>query len=311
MGEFSVTSFYYFHNFSAAEVPTLCDQITKISEQAGLKGLVIVAAEGFNGTVSGAEAGIELFKQQLQALFGADVNFRFKDSRSQIDPFNVLKVRMRPEAVTSGTPNHVPPSVSEDHLSPAEWEKVLASGEDILLIDVRNSYEVELGKFKGATDPLTRNFTQFPAFVDSLQVPKDKKVLMYCTGGIRCEKASLQMRERGFTNVFQLDGGILSYLKEFPQRHFEGECFVFDHRVALDQQLAPTEQYSFCPHCGQPGDQNISCPQCANHARICQRCATKEDLRTCSHNCAYHFRREAGLVQSESANVVSAEGRGL
>lgn len=162
-----------------------------------------------------------------------------------------------------------------------------------MLLDTRNVYETAIGKFRGAVDPKLQKFSEFSDFVTASDIPKNKKVLMYCTGGIRCEKASLEMQRLGFEDVYQLSGGILKYLEEFPDGPFEGECFVFDHRVAVDKNLRPSKQYKLCPHCGNPGDKSISCRKCGAQAIICDGCANNEYKVSCSKNCAHHLERVA------------------
>ena len=214
----------------------------------------------------------------------------FKESESARAPFRRFKVDIRPEIVT--LKQEVPrPEQSPSHLPPKEWQAVLDSGEDVLVLDTRNWYETAIGKFKSAVDPKLAKFSEFPEYVEKLDTPKEKKILMYCTGGIRCEKAIFEMHKRGFNNVFQLEGGILKYLEEFPNRDFEGECFVFDHRVSLDQALQPSQQYALCPHCGDPAATLIPCVRCSTEAKVCEKCLKDPAFKTCSKNCAYHVRK--------------------
>jgi UPF0176 protein len=158
---------------------------------------------------------------------------------------------------------------------------------EAVILDTRNDYEVEIGKFRGARDFALKEFSDFPRAVAESGIAKDAPVLMYCTGGIRCEKAILEMNAQGYKNVHQLDGGILNYLEKFPDQGFDGECFVFDYRVAVDQKLQPTQKYKLCPHCGQPADKPISCAKCGTEAVICRHC-TGQSAVTCSKNCAHH-----------------------
>jgi UPF0176 protein len=159
--------------------------------------------------------------------------------------------------------------------------------DDIVVVDARNSYEYNIGKFKNAVDCGTYRFSEFEAFAEQANLPKDKPVLMYCTGGIRCEKASLAMQEKGFNEVYQLDGGILAYLEQFPNGLFEGECFVFDKRTAVDQQLQPTNVYDTCPHCGMPGSESVLCKACNSEQKICSDCSKLAHCHTCSKHCAH------------------------
>ena len=161
----------------------------------------------------------------------------------------------------------------------------------------RNRYEIEIGKFQSAIDFGIDEFSEFPEKLSQSGLDKNAPVLMYCTGGIRCEKALIHMREQGYTDVAQLDGGILNYLKEIPESDFTGECFVFDYRVAVDTQLEPTKQYRLCPHCGQPAKTPLSCVQCGRAEVICTACHT-QGQRTCSKNCAHH-----ASIQSSSSKA--------
>jgi UPF0176 protein len=197
--------------------------------------------------------------------------------------------------VTLGTPELVPSEGVNHHLSPAEWNQVLKTENDFVMIDTRNWYETQIGTFKGALDPKTEQFTEFPEFVEKQKIPQDKKMLIFCTGGIRCEKGILELQRRGYKNVYQLEGGILNYLKEYPNDQFEGECFVFDHRVALDQNLQPSTKYGLCPHCGQPSEIKIDCLRCDSEELICVDCAKLEFKKdTCSKNCAHQWKLHPG-----------------
>lgn len=179
-----------------------------------------------------------------------------------------------------------PQAENKTHLSPEKWEAKMKANSQVL--DVRNRYEWEIGQFKRAKTLDIDNFQKFPEKLKSLNMDKNKDTLIYCTGGIRCEKAAKLMEEKGFKKVYQLEGGILNYLKSFPNSQFENECFVFDHRTAVDQNLQPSKKYSLCPHCGQPGDLSIICRHCEKPAVICQRCQD-QGLSLCSKNCTYHF----------------------
>ncbi len=163
------------------------------------------------------------------------------------------------------------------------------------MLDTRNRYETEIGQFKGAVIPPIDTFREFPAYLQQSQFDKSKPFLIYCTGGIRCEKAALEMKRQGFDKVYQLDGGILRYFETSQAKAWEGECFVFDYRVAVDKQLQPTSNYKFCPHCGQPGKEHIACTRCDTPAQVCHHCLAREAARaSCSKNCAYHLRLKPG-----------------
>ncbi|MCB0331316.1 MAG: hypothetical protein KDD70_16715 [Bdellovibrionales bacterium] len=282
-----VTTFYKFSPLSEEQLNEWEGQFHAFAERSDLLGLIISAAEGLNSTVAGSNETILQLKDLIRSIPGfADTIF--KDSRAKRNPFKRFKIKRRDEIVTLKRPEFVPDSPRNNHLSPEEWQRVLEEESDYVLIDTRNGYEVELGKFEGAIDPEIHMFSEFGDFIERSGIPTDKKVLMYCTGGIRCEKAIFEMQSRGYQNVFQLEGGILNYLKEFPNSKFEGECFVFDHRVAVDQELLPSETFRLCPHCGDPGSLKIVCGVCDSEAIVCSECNNLPYGKTCSKNCAYH-----------------------
>lgn len=260
----------------------------------GLKGLLIFATEGLNGTISGKQEAIDSYLEWVRELLDFPSISR-KYSESENWPFHKFKVRIREEIVTLGKPEVQPlPPKSPTHLSPEEWERVMSEEKDVLVLDTRNWYETRIGKFKGALDPNLEEFSEFPDYLTKAEIPKEKKILIYCTGGIRCEKAIVEMHNHGFHNVFQLDGGILNYLARFPNRNFEGECFVFDNRLAIDQNLKPTTSYKMCPHCGQPADQPLTCLRCDTETVICPNCVKEPHRHTCSKNCAHHYAMNPG-----------------
>lgn len=261
------------------------------AEKNKILGLIILAPEGFNSTVSANnETDLANYKTEILKYFNLQ-NLNFKDSTSNKAPFRRLVIKLRPEIVTLGTPELRPPDGKNYHLSPTEWNHVMKTEtDDIVLIDTRNWYETQIGTFKNAINPMTDQFTEFPQFMESQNISKEKKVLIFCTGGIRCEKGILDLHQQGYHNVYQLDGGILNYLKEYPNDQFTGECFVFDHRVSVDQDLKPTKIYDLCPHCGQPAKTEIDCKRCDTHQMICEDCSVLDwKKQTCSKNCAHHL----------------------
>jgi len=282
-----VTAFYKFVRIPHKKIPIIESELSISAGSLHIRGLIILAPEGANGTVAGNPEDLEEFKAFLTKSLGAE-SINFKDSWASKNPFRRFKLKLRNEIVTLGKPEIFPESAKNNHLSPREWHQVLET-EDVVLLDTRNSYETALGTFQNAVDPDIKTFNQFPEYLERTQIPKDKKVLMYCTGGIRCEKAMVEMQQRGYQNVFQLEGGILKYLEEFPDGKFKGECFVFDHRVAVDQNLHSSKKYHLCVHCGDPGEIKLPCLNCGEEAKICQNCAQVESQKTCSKNCAYHL----------------------
>ena len=283
-----ITTFYKF--LPLTDLEKIKTDLENLAEPNKTKGLIILGAEGFNATVSAtSEVGLVHFKENLKNYFRL-FDLVFKDSHSNVIPFRRFKVKIRDEIVTLGAPELTPPNGTNHHLSPAEWNDVMKTEKDFVMIDTRNWYETKIGTFKGAVNPKTDQFTEFPKFMESQSIAKDQKVLIFCTGGIRCEKGILELQRQGYQNVYQLEGGILNYIKEYPNDQFEGECFVFDHRVAVDQKLEPTKIFKLCPHCGQPGDTPVECKRCDSHSMICFDCAQLAwKKETCSKNCAYQF----------------------
>ena len=284
-----ITTFY---KFVPIENPVLArEQITEQAKSLQILGLMIIGREGLNCTVSApSEQNLNQFKIWCRDQFDMGADLLFKDSISDKQPFPRFVIKIRDEIVTLGTPDLIPGDGKNHHLSPTEWNEVLKNEKDFLLIDTRNWYETKIGTFKGAINPGIDQFTEFPKFMEAHQVPKDKKLLIFCTGGIRCEKGILELQRQGYDNVYQLEGGIINYMKEYPNDQFEGECFVFDQRVALDAELQPSRRYGLCPHCGQPAAQEIQCKRCDSDALICDECAKLDwKKQTCSKNCAYQL----------------------
>ena len=282
-----VTSFYKFFPIPQKSLKSYQVNLKKEGE-GKIRGLVLLAPEGINATLCGPETLLEDYKGFLRSFFKGQ-DFFYKDSFCEKWSFRRFSVKQKREIVTM---DRLSPQLPEScsHLSPEDWEKALEDNPQVL--DIRNSYEVELGKFKTARHLNLKSFKNFPSKLKRIKgLDKNTKTLIYCTGGIRCEKAIQVMEEEGFQKVFQLKGGILNYLKSHPRSHFEKECFVFDHRVALDQDLKPTSRYTLCPHCGQPGRESISCNHCGRESLVCFRCLRKAAwFKTCSKNCAYHFK---------------------
>lgn len=234
-------------SFAAAQ-RALCTEL-------GLKGRILIACEGINGTLAGPAEAVDRYVTALRA----DERFAgigMKVSAGDAQTFPKLVVKVRPEIVTLGA-GPLPPD-RDNQLSPAEWKRTLEEDPDVVVVDVRNRYESTAGKFAGAIACDIGHFRELPAYVSQLAELKDRKVLMYCTGGIRCEKASALFRQQGFTNVFQLHGGIVTYQEQFGNEHWLGECFVFDQRmtVRVDAALVPIGQ---CAHTGRATNRFVNC----------------------------------------------------
>ncbi|MEO8419363.1 MAG: rhodanese-related sulfurtransferase [Methylophilaceae bacterium] len=238
----------------------------------GLKGTLLLAEEGINGTVAGSRVGINA----LIAYLRSDARFadmEHKESFANEMPFYRMKVRLKKEIVTLGVSGVDPNIKVGTYVAPEDWN-ALISDPDVVLIDTRNGYEYDIGTFRGAIDPHTTTFREFPDYVSKhLDPAQHKKVAMFCTGGIRCEKASSFMLEQGFEEVYHLQGGILKYLENVPAEEslWEGECFVFDQRVAVGHglELGVYDQCHACRHPVSPEDmataqyvEGVSCPHC-------------------------------------------------
>ncbi|RFC34494.1 MAG: UPF0176 protein [Candidatus Nitrotoga sp. MKT] len=238
----------------------------------GLNGTILLAAEGINGTIAGTRAGVDALMFFLRAdarLAGIE----HKESYSDEMPFDRMKVRLKKEIVTLGVPGVDPNEKVGTYVDAKDWN-ALISDPDVVLIDTRNGYEYDIGTFRGAVDPHTTTFREFPAYISkNLDPAKHKKIAMFCTGGIRCEKATSFMLGQGFEEVYHLQGGILKYLENIPaeQSMWEGECFVFDQRISVGQGLK-VGTHEQCFACRHPVSQEekaspryqagISCPHC-------------------------------------------------
>ncbi len=256
IGPLHITASYAFFPLEEEQMSRLREELLIFGSDRGMKGLTLIAPEGINATVSGTAQSITEWKARLRLLNSGIV---FKDSTAEKPIYRRWSVKLKPEIVLLRQ-KWIHPQGKHRHLSPEDWNAMLGRG-DVVLLDARNDYEVALGKFSGAIDPKIKKFHQFPAFLKRAELPKEKTVLMYCTGGIRCEKALLAMEAQGYSNVYQLEGGILAYLEKFPHLAFEGECFVFDKRVAVTQELAPSTVYWLCSGCGDPA-KGEACERC-------------------------------------------------
>jgi UPF0176 protein len=243
-------------------------------EAQQVKGTLLLASEGINGTIAGMEQGVRAVLAHLRADPRL-ATLQHKEAWADKPPFLRMKVRLKKEIVTLRVPGLDPNKTVGQYVKPEDWNALVADP-DVLLIDTRNDYEVAIGTFQGAINPAIRTFTELPAWLDaqpSLQGEKKPKVAMFCTGGIRCEKSTALMKMHGFDEVYHLEGGILKYLEEIPpeQSTWEGACFVFDERVSVGHGLQPGP-HELCRSCRWPlGEQDkasphyvkgVSCPHC-------------------------------------------------
>jgi UPF0176 protein len=238
---------------------------------AGIKGSLLLAREGINGTIAGSREGID----RALAYLRADprlADLEHKESLDDAQPFLRMKVKLKKEIVTLGVDGVDPNQQVGTYVDPRDWNAII-SDPDVLVLDTRNDYEVEIGTFKNAVNPNLQTFREFPQYVQQFDPATHKKVAMFCTGGIRCEKASAYMLQQGFSEVYHLKGGILKYFEEVPEAEslWQGECFVFDNRVAVNQQLEKGS-YILCHACGWGVtdadkqsplyEDGVSCPRC-------------------------------------------------
>jgi UPF0176 protein len=270
MSQFVVAALYKFvtlNNYHEMREPLQAECLA-----AGVKGTLLLAQEGINGTIAGSREGID----RVLAYLKADPRLHaleHKESEDTKQPFYRMKIKLKKEIVTMGIDHIDPNQVVGTYVKPRDWN-ALISDPEVLLLDTRNDYEVAIGTFDQAVDPKTETFREFPHYVRENYKPEQhKKVAMFCTGGIRCEKASAFMLQEGFEEVYHLDGGILKYLEEVPEEEslWRGECFVFDNRVAVNHQLEKG-QYEMCHGCRLPiteqdklsscYEEGVSCPHC-------------------------------------------------
>jgi UPF0176 protein len=267
---FTVAALYHFT--SLLDYKNLKSPLSDMCELLEIKGTILLASEGINGTVAGTDIAVIQLIEYLRKDKRLK-NLEYKLSKSREMPFYRMKVRLKKEIVTMGVAGVDPNRVVGTYVEPKNWNNLI-NDPDVILIDTRNDYEVEIGSFKGAINPDTSNFREFPAWVqDNREKLENKKIAMFCTGGIRCEKASSYMKENGFNDVYHLKGGILKYLETQPQEEslWKGDCFVFDQRVAVKHALKESD-YDQCFACRYPitiEDKNspkytkgISCPKC-------------------------------------------------
>jgi UPF0176 protein len=249
---FTIAALYRFASFDDPQA--LADELRALCAQIGTCGTLILAQEGINGTVAGSAGAIETLIAHIRTLPGcADLDIKY--SASQQAPFGRRKVKVKREIVSLGAGDLDPANEAGRHLDPTEWNALIADP-DTVIIDTRNAYEVAVGSFAGAIDPGTRSFRDFPGWFDAFaarlrEEGRTPRIAMFCTGGIRCEKSTALVRSRGFDEVYHLRGGILRYLEEMPepQSRWQGDCYVFDERVAVGHGLKPGD-HVICKDCG-------------------------------------------------------------
>ena len=245
-----VAALYHFTKFS--DYKKLQDPLRKICNSEGIKGSLLIAYEGINGTISGSRSGIDAVLKHIRSMPGCS-NLEHKESFASEIPFKRMKVKLKKEIVTMGQP-HIDPTLNVgNYIEPSDWNNLI-SQDDVIVIDTRNDYEVAIGSFDGAIDPETKSFGEFPEWWEENRSKyQDKRVAMFCTGGIRCEKSTNFLLNEGVKDVYHLKGGILKYLEEVPKKNskWNGECFVFDSRVSVKHGLEEGI-YNLCYACRMP-----------------------------------------------------------
>ncbi|WP_053228236.1 rhodanese-related sulfurtransferase [Spirochaeta cellobiosiphila] len=272
MSKYVIAALYQFKDFP--EYKEEKSGLLHFCKKWHINGTLLLASEGINGTVAGSEKAIEALRVYIENTLGfTNLEYKLSYQESGKPPFYKMKVKLKKEIVTMGIEGMDPTTMAGTYVSPSEWNELIQDPE-VLLIDTRNSYEFKIGTFKGAMDPQTRYFRQFPDWVRQKVLPqKPKKVAMFCTGGIRCEKATSFLKSEGVEEVYHLKGGILKYIEDIDASEslWEGECFVFDNRVSVNQELEPGI-HRVCYGCGEPltkleiesdlYEEGISCPHC-------------------------------------------------
>lgn len=271
----TVVALYHFTRF--ADPAALRPGLLALCQSHDVKGSILLAGEGINGTIAGTRSAIDAVLTHIRALPGC-ATLIHKESHADAMPFGRIKVRIKREIVTMGQPDVDPLAQVGHYIAPQDWN-ALITAPDVAVIDTRNDYEVQIGSFAGAIDPGTRSFNQFPAW---WQANKDrfagKRIAMFCTGGIRCEKSTNYLLGQGVTDVFHLKGGILKYLQDVPapQSLWHGECFVFDERISVGHGLVPGD-FTACRACRRPlSDADRASPQFENGV-CCPHCRDEYD----------------------------------
>jgi len=282
---FDVAAFYHFGQLP--DYASLQAPLTDFCESRGVMGICLLAAEGINGTLAGLRHDMQAVLAEIRRLTGFAA-LEHKMSYADTMPFLRLKVRLKKEIVTLGVPTVDPTRLVGTYVEPEDWNALIADP-DIVLIDTRNADEVRIGTFEGAIDPQTTSFSQFPDYVKThLDPQKHQKVAMFCTGGIRCEKASNYMLQEGFAEVYHLKGGILKYLEMIPEQQskWRGDCFVFDRRVAVGHGLKVASHLHLCAGCRAPlsleerqsnsYEEGVCCPYCVAVLTQQQKASARE-----------------------------------
>lgn len=320
MSDYLVAALYKF--VSLPNYESLREPLIDFCQSRQIKGTLLLAAEGINGTVAGTPEAIQALLEELRQQPGLD-GLEHKESVATEQPFYRLKIKLKKEIVTMGVEGIDPNLVVGTYVAPAEWN-ALISDPDVTVVDTRNDYEYEIGTFRGAVNPNTQSFRQLPQYVaENLDPNTHKKVAMFCTGGIRCEKSTALMKQMGFEEVYHLQGGILKYLEEVPEGNslWDGECFVFDNRVSVKHGLEEGS-YELCHGCRFPINEadkrsdkyikGVACPRCYDEQTPEQRSRFLErqkQMELASRKGELHIGDRADIAKSRTTQgTPSADG---
>ena len=281
---YTIAALYHFTRFT--DPVAIRQPLKALCDAQGISGTLLIAPEGINGTIAGSRAGIDSVLAHIRALPGC-AGLEWKESTAEIAPFHRMKVRLKKEIVTMGQPDVDPVAQVGQYVEPADWN-ALISAPDVAVIDTRNDYEVAIGTFDGAVDPQTKSFGEFPKWwEDNKHRFHNKRIAMFCTGGIRCEKSTNYLMSQGVEEVYHLKGGILKYLEDVPQEDskWDGECFVFDGRVSVGHGLREGPHH-LCHACRRPilpqdmahpaFEQGVSCHQCVEETSDADKARFRE-----------------------------------
>lgn len=284
--EFSIILFYKYVKID--DPKRLCQEQRELCQKLGLKGRVIVAEEGINATLEGTKENIEEYLK----VYLSDPRFsdtHIKRSQGTGNSFPKLSVKVRPEIVSLHLENDIDPNqITGVHLKPEELKKWYESGKDFVVVDFRNDYEFKVGRFKNSIMPKLQNFRDIPKALRELENLKDKTVLSVCTGGVRCEKASGLLKREGFKDVYQLDGGIVSYMEKYPGEEFEGSLYVFDKRILMHFDSPESHKViGVCEKCDVKSERYVNCknPMCNKHFICCEDCSEEDGRSFCGEIC--------------------------
>ena len=274
---FKVFGFYKFIKIKSLKRNK--DLLQKFLTSNNVRGTIIIAKEGLNGTISGGVKDIDIIIKKLKFLFSFKKFDNSNESKSKFQPFHKPKVKIKKEVVPMNLTLNSKDRNTQTHLDPKEWNKLIKK-KDTHIIDTRKPFEYKVGTFKKSVNPNINNFRDFPKYLNKLK--KNKPVAMFCTGGIRCEKTSVYLKKKGFKNIYQLNGGILNYLKKIKKTEslWKGECFVFDNRISLKHGLK-LGSHSMCSGCRMPitskdkrskkYEEGVSCPNCHDNLTVIQK----------------------------------------